>query len=393
MLVLRRTGDDPSVTAFTPPRDPASRLSRHFRRMRLSREMAPYRRGKPAMPVDFSDDRTIYGATLLPQLPQSDVITLHWVAGLLDYESFFAGVPAQTPVVWRLADMNALTGGCHYDEGCGRYASGCGACPQLGSRDPEDLTNRIWRRKQHAYRQAPPGRLQIVALNRWMAEEVRRSPLLGDCPVTIIPNGLDTDAFAPRDKAAARDVLGIPRHGRVVMFAADSVTNRRKGFALLAEALAGLKNVDNLALISVGRGKPAISLDCPHIHLGHVSQDRLLAMIYSAADLFVAPALQDNLPNTVIESLACGTPVVGFDVGGVPDLVCHGETGLLAPVGDVVALRQAIGALLEDEGRRNAMSVRCRERALAEHASAVQVRRYMGLYESIAPAPATSRQV
>lgn len=393
MFVLRRTSDDPSVVAFAPPRDPASRMRRHLRRMQIAREAAPYTTTRPAGFDWFSDDRSIYGATLMPQLPPGDVLTLHWVAGLLDYESFFSSIPARMPVVWRLADMNALTGGCHYDNSCGRYTAGCGACPQLGSHDQEDLSRRIWRRKQHAYRQAPPGRLHIVALNRWMAEEVRQSPLLGGCPVTIIPNGLDTTAYAPRDRAAARDVLGIPQEARVVLFAAHAIENRRKGFALLAEALSGLEDIESLVLVSLGKGKPAMSPRCRHIHLGHVAQDRLLSMIYSAADLFISSALQDNLPNTVIESLACGTPVVGFSVGGLPDLVAHGETGLLVAAGDVAALRQAIRDLLDEEPRRAAMAERCRARALAEHAWDIQVRRYLTLYESIAPGRALSAPV
>jgi glycosyltransferase involved in cell wall biosynthesis len=385
MFVLGRHSDDPSVVALTPPRDPLSRLRRHLRRTRIGREAAAYARSRPEGFDWFSDDRSIYGATLMAQLPPGDVLTLHWVAGLLDYESFFASVPARVPVVWRLADMNPLTGGCHYDNGCGRYASGCGACPQLGSRQEEDLSSRIWRRKREAYRQIPPGRLHIVALNRWMADEVRRSPLLGACPVTIIPNGLDTEAYAPRDKAAARAVIGIPQQAKVVLFAAHAIGNRRKGFALLAEALAGVEGSDDLVLVSLGGGKPAVPAGCRHIHLGLVTQDRLLSMIYSAADLFISPALQDNLPNTVIESLACGTPVIGFGVGGVPDLVRHGENGLLVEAGDVAGLRRAIGGLLEDEGRRGAMAGRCRAGVLAEHAWDVQVRRYVALYESLAP--------
>lgn len=382
MFVLRRFGEDPAVVAFAPPRDPASRARRHLRRVRLQRDMAPYRRRLRRSPADFSDDRTIYGGTLLPQLPPADVITLHWVAGLLDYEPFFATAPARTPLVWRLSDMNAFTGGCHHDQGCGRWHGGCGQCPQLASIDPDDLSRQIWRRKQRAYQHAHGGRLHIVALSRWIAEQVRRSPLLGACPVTIIPNGLDLEAFAPRDRAAARDVLGIPQAARVVLFAASSAVHPFKGFALLAEALAGLDD-ERLVLLSVGNGKPTIASGRRHIHLGHVAQERLLSLVYSAADLYVTPTLQDTLPNTVIESLACGTPVVGFDVGGVPDIVVHGETGLLVPVGNVAELRQAIATLLEDEGRRARMAVRSRERAQAEFAWDLQVRRYMTLYETL----------
>ena len=143
-----------------------------------------------------------------------------------------------------------------------------------------------------------------------MAERVRRSPLLGRFGVTVIPNGVETDVFAPRDKHFARDVLGIPQDANVLLFAADSVTNRRKGFHVLTEALNALPDSSKIALVSVGAGNVEIDNNIPHIHVGHVEDRQRLGLVYSAADVYVVPSLQDNQPNTVLESMACGTPVV-----------------------------------------------------------------------------------
>jgi len=276
--------------------------------------------------------------------------------------------------------MNAFTGGCHFDVGCGKHESGCGACPQLGSVSEEDLSRDIWKRKERVFRAVRHERLHVVALNQWMAEGVRRSPLLGRFGVTVIPNGVETDVFAPRDKHFARDVLGIPQDANVLLFAADSVTNRRKGFHVLTEALNTLPDSSNIALVSVGAGNAKLGHGIPHIHVGHVEDRQRLSLVYSAADVYVVPSLQDNQPNTVLESMACGTPVVGFDVGGIPDMVRPGITGLLAPVGDAHGLRAAILQIFEQRETRASLGAACRRIVMEEYTMDRQVRQYAELY-------------
>jgi glycosyltransferase involved in cell wall biosynthesis len=222
-----------------------------------------------------------------------------------------------------------------------------------------------------------------VAISRWMAATVQGSSLLGGCPVTVIPLGLDVDDFAPRDRCLARDVLGVPREARVILFAADSVENRRKGFKLLAKALVGLDRLPHLFLLSLGRGKPALDTPFPHLHLGYISNDRLLSLVYSAADVFVCPSLQENFAQTALEALACGIPVVGFAIGGLPDMVRHGVTGLLVSPQDVVALRAAIVDLLQDVAKRTEMSAHCRRIAVEEYSLEIQARHYIELYQQL----------
>lgn len=383
MFVFRRRSNDPAVIALKPSSDLPGRLYRLVHRNILKAARYRYRHSRPDGSEVFSDHRSEYGRVLAKQLPSADIINLHWVAGLLDHQAFFSGVPLHTPLVWTLHDMNPFTGGCHYDDGCRKYLTGCGACPQLGSDDPHDLSRRIWQRKREIFGQIDPSRLHIVTPSRWLYKEAKRSPLLGRFPICVIPNGVDTIVFAPRDRGISRAVLEVPQNGKLVMFAADLAENRRKGFALLKEMLAKVDSATGLYLISVGRTKPTMSSRIPHIYLGYINANGLLSLVYSAADLFLIPSLQDNLPNTVLESMACGTPVVGFEVGGIPDMVRPGVTGLLAPPEDVGALRNVTLDLLEDKTRRKEMSANCREIAVKEFSLAVQARSYADLYERI----------
>jgi glycosyltransferase involved in cell wall biosynthesis len=382
MYVVNRRSKDPDVTAFDASKDWISRIHRRYRRQRIVRNFARYRASRPAGFEIFSDDRSEYGDDLVKHLPSCDLINLHWIARYVDYEAFFSAVPRRTPVVWRIADMNPITGGCHVDEGCGRFLKGCGSCPQLGSSLPDDLSSQVWTRKQKTFHGVDARRLHFVALNRWMAGNVAQHPFLQKFPVTIIPNGVDTEVFAPRDRKFAREVLGLPQDATILLFVADVIQTRYKGFAVLTEALSRLGDQPNLLLLSVG-SKPIFNGKTPHTHLGYITDDRVMLLAYNAADLFVVPALYDNSPNTILEAMACGIPVVAFETGGIPDMVRPGGTGLLVPRHDVAALKAAIEDLIQHPDKRQAMGTRSRETALQEYTLSLQTRRYAELYKSL----------
>lgn len=388
MLVEERKTSDPDVRAFRPPSDLPTRLRRKLRRAAIARDAARYP-NRPASLDWFSDDRTPYAGQIVAQVPPCDLINLHWVAGFVDYEGFFPdAVRLGVPLVWRLADMNAFTGGCHYDDGSGKFTEWCGACHQLGSTDENDLSRQIWLRKQRGLSHVPPGRLHLVATSRWIAAEAKRSGLLGDRPVTIIPNGLDVNEFRPREQKFARDFFDLPPGAKIVLFAADSADTVRKGFVYLAEAMQSMRGVDDLLLLSVGGGKPTLDASVRHIHLGRIQDDRVLSLAYSAADVYVIASLQESFGQTVIESMACGTPVVGFASGGIPDMVRPGVTGLLAPTKDVAALRQAVTQVLADPAKQREMGAHCRRVAVEEYSLEVQARAYASLYQSLIGRPA-----
>jgi glycosyltransferase involved in cell wall biosynthesis len=220
-----------------------------------------------------------------------------------------------------------------------------------------------------------------------MATQAEQSSLLSGMRVSVIPNSLDTDLFSPQDRQASRKELGIPHDAEVVLFSAASVVDRRKGFQFLAQALATLDDPHGkLLLVSLGKGRPKITTPVPHLHLGRITDDSHLAQAYSAADLFAIPSLQDNLPNTVLESMACGTPVVGFAVGGIPEMVRPGVTGLLATPQDANSLGSVISELVAQPDLRAQMRVNCRRIAEHEYALEVQARRYGELYQELTAA-------
>jgi glycosyltransferase involved in cell wall biosynthesis len=387
MFVANCTREGQRVLTFTPPMDFNSRLGRTWRRKSLARELDRY--GKEGLDAGelFSDDRSQHGRDPLRQIPPCDVLHLHLIAGFLDLRSLFDWLPHQIPVVWTLHDLNPFTGGCHFDAGCRRYRGECGTCPKLGGREENDLSRQIWNRKQTAYNRMPAERLQLVAPCRWVADEARHSFLLGRFPVTVIPYGVDVEAFAPRERAFARDALGIPREAKVLVFAALNVSERRKGFSLLIEALSGLRDDPNLFLLVVGGHSAVQGVGIPCRSLGYVTSDRLLSIVFSAADLCVVPTLQETGPLIVIESLACGTPVVGFPAGDMPDMVRSGLTGLLVPSGDSAALRDGIRRLLACPQTLGKMRVACRQVAVGEYSIDIFARRYLNLYESILEKP------
>lgn len=367
---------NPNASIFDGPKD---RLKRRWPNHRFDR----YRQTRPDGLELFSQARTVRGSRMAESLPDADIYNLHWIRGFIDPLPFFRAT--EQPVVWTLHDMNPFTGGCHYNVECRRFEDRCGRCPQLGSNHEKDLSRTVWARKEEAYRGAlDNGRLHIVALCKWMAEEVKSSALLSEAPVHIIPNGLDHHSFRPRETQGMRSALEIPSDHRIVLFVAQSARNHRKGFDLLAKAL-GAMDKDDVTLLSIGGKEPDLKTSLAHVHLGTIGSDLLLSVFYSLADLFVIPSRQDNLPNTVLESMACGTPVVGFDTGGIPDMVRPGETGWLAETGNVRALREAIAQALADESAREQRGTRAREVVEAEYTLERQAQQYTDLYEHILP--------
>src|SRR5919109_1490326 len=246
MFVAEKLTDDPAVTVFQPPRDLFSRLRRRLQRKQLTYGMTRYQSARRTDQASFNDDRVPGGPDLLAQLPAGDVINIHVMFGFIDYRTFLTAVPQHTPVVRTLHEMSFFTGGCHYDVGCGKYTERCGACPRLGSHRERDLSRQSWRRKHAALSVVPQDRLHLVAPSHWLADEAKRSSLLQKFPVTVIPLAVDTEVFCPRDRRGAREALGIPSDALVVLFVASLISQPLKGFALLAQALNGLRDFTNL---------------------------------------------------------------------------------------------------------------------------------------------------
>jgi glycosyltransferase involved in cell wall biosynthesis len=321
-----------------------------------------------------------------PWFREADVVQVFNTHGGYFSHLALARLSRLRPIVWRLSDMWAMTGHCAYSYECGRWQTGCGRCPHLAEypRLSWDTSALLWRMKRRVYAES---RMTIVAPSRWLEGLARRSPLLNRFPIARIPNGLDTAVFRPRPKGEARKRFGLSGDGPVVMFSASSVQVERKGGRLLEQALGRLAQaVSGVRLLVVGDGADSWQAFSPMAMTaaGYLDRDEDLAAAYSAADLFVLPTLADNLPNGILESMACGTPAVSFDVGGVSDAVRHLETGYLARPQDAGDLAEGMRCLLEDAQLRTRLGRRGREVAEAEYTLERQAGEFLKLYRQVA---------
>jgi glycosyltransferase involved in cell wall biosynthesis len=379
MLVAQRFGDDPGVVEFNPFSPAPSIVGRAF--FRLSRRL--HRPSVDKAGAYFSPDWSLTGWRLPSQLPECDVVNLHWVADLLDFRTL-PHLAERHPIVWTFHDMNAFTGGCHYSGVCDRFVDRCGSCPQLmTTTNDADLTRGVLERKRQVLARVSRSRLTVVSPSQWLAREARRSALFREFDVRVIPNGVDLQEFRPMERTEARRRLNLPLNARIVLFVADLVADRRKGLRLLLKAFREIQDIPDLLLVTLGRGGYEAGTQHATRHLGslHASED--LRAAYSAADAFAIPSLQDNLPNTILESMACGTPVVGFAAGGVREAVINGVSGLLAPTGDFGALAGALYRILEDRPLRSTLSRHARLRVEREYAIGLQAQRYASLYQEL----------
>ena len=317
------------------------------------------------------------------QIPQADVVNLHWISKFVDFPTFFCHQRLPNIIVWTLHDMNAFTGGCHYDYSCGKFNYGCGCCPQLNSKDPHDLSHQIWLQKKEIYDQIGSKKLHLIAPSQWLADKCSHSVLLNKFPIKVIPYGLDLSELAPREKTFAREVLGIPENSKVLMFVAHSMKTYRKNFASILNILPELQKLMPIYLLTVGANLEEIDLKIPHQHAGYIQNERLLSLIYSAADIFLTTSLEDNLPNTIIESLACGTPVVGFAVGGIPEMIENGVNGHLVPPGNNTALIKAVFNILSNKNLLSRMAQASRQFAKHKYSDSEIARRYQECYRRL----------
>lgn len=333
-------------------------------------------------PANFGKDITQH-----PWVQEADVLHLHWVnQGFLSVEGIGALSQLGKPVVWTLHDMWTFTGGCHYSGACTNYERSCGNCPYLAKPSDRDLSHRIWSRKKEAY--SPT--LRVVTCSEWLAKTARKSSLLQHMKVSSIPNPIDTNLFFPIDEELKRNFWrskNLNPENPKLLFVAMNVAEERKGFRYLQESLQILKSQHHdfqLDIIVMGKAQEEALATLPYpVHaLGLVRQQAELAMIYGASDVFVIPSLEDNLPNTVMEALACGTPVAGFATGGIPEMAGHLEQGYIAPQRDSQALADGIYWILQ-RADISVLRRQAREKVEAEYARPVVAAKYMKVYEEV----------
>jgi len=363
MLVQNKMSDDRTVIA------PRSKVQRGIAAVKPALDQLPFLACRDR-------DRTIniYSSGWQPNNIVSkineinpDIINLHWICG--GFVPIEALSKLKQPLVWTLHDMWAFTGGCHYSGECDRYKQSCGACPQLGSDRNWDLSRWIWRRKAKAWQNL---NLTLITPSKWLGDTARSSSLFKNIPIEVIGNGIDPQIYQPHTREVARKILNLPINKKIILFGAlNSTQDKRKGFELLLAALQKLQNlISNQAveLVIFGSSAPNESIDFGFEarYVGKFSDDVSLSLLYASADVFVAPSIQDNLPNTILEAMFCGTPCAAFNIGGIPDMIEHQQNGYLAQPFLPEDLAQGLDWILADSVRYQELSNNCRNKAIAQ---------------------------
>lgn len=307
-----------------------------------------------------------------------DIVHLHWISKGFMSISDIGRIKA--PIVWSLHDMWPFTGGCHYDEWCGAFVKGCGSCKVLGSDKANDLSSKVFSVKQKAYANAD---ITVVGLSNWLAEEARKSKLFADKTIVNLPNPIDPEEFGPINKAFARQLFGLPADKKLILFGAMSATaDPRKGFSQLAGALEQLSSDYKLVVFGSEEPRTPQGFKQKAHYLGMLNDNVSLKALYNAADVMVVPSLQENLSNAIMESLACGTPVVAFDIGGNGDMITHQQNGYLATPFDIKDLAKGIDQQLTELVTVN-RSQQISNATYARFAMSNVIPRYIELYQSI----------
>ena len=388
MRVMRHGTDDDRTTGGAPHHGLGSRIQRKALRTLWTRRSRGWATANASM-CSFG----YLGAGLVDELNSSaaQVLHLHWVQD--DMLSVRDIGRLEKPIVWTLHDMWAFCGGEHYDPNDGpgaRFRRGYDVAGRPAGETAPDLNRLTWEAKRRHW---AGKKFTIVSPSRWLAECAAGSSLLAGCAVHVIPNALDTDGvWKPVPRDVARAALGLPVDKRLVLMGAEGgTTDPRKGGDLLrammdrvaARSSAGSGPSSGIELVVYGQSAPTRMehWPCPVHWLGNIRDDRVLALAYSAADATVVPSRQDNLPNGAVEAQACGTPVLAFDIGGLPDIVTHQVTGWLAKPFDVDGLADGLLWLLAQEDRRLSLSQEAREQAITRYAPAGIAARYAAVYD------------
>jgi glycosyltransferase involved in cell wall biosynthesis len=372
MLVQERRSHDPSVIAATGP---------------VSGLMNPVRPYIDfALPLLRVRKRILFSTSLIPDRIAGeidrinpDVVHLNWITGgFIRIESL---AKINRPVIWTLHDMWAFTGGCHNTVECIRYRQSCGRCPILHSSSENDLSRKVFQRKQKAYQSIQ--NLTITTPGRWLAKLAMESPLLQNRRVEVVPNGLDTNVYKPLDKRESRQKLGLPQDKKLILFGAiRGVNNPIKGFDLLMEALRDL-DPDKYELLVFGSERSAVAdnLRMKTRFFGHISDESMLVALNSAADVVAVPSLQEVFGQAASEAMACGTPVVAFAHTGLLDIVKHQETGFLATPFKSKELAEGIAWIVADDERYRRLSEASRAGAVEKFDAAVVADSMLELYK------------
>lgn len=309
----------------------------------------------------------------------ADVVNLHWVTdGFLTIEQIGR---IEKPVVWTLYDMWAFCGTEHYgvDSLDARWRTGYTQANRPADESGWDLDRNAWERKRRHWRPST-----VVPASTWLTQAAHESALMANWPIIRIPHVVDTQVFIPIDKQEARRILGLPGDAPVIAFLASAgIGDRRKGFDLLEQALPAVRDAHpdvRLAIAGPAQTENSAIAGVPVTWTGSLHGDEALRALYGSADVLAVPSREDNMPLTAMEAQTCGRAVVGFEIGGLPDIVAHHQTGYLAPAGDTASLAVGLVEALSDARAEDVWGQAARARALATWSGPVVVQQYLDAY-------------
>ena len=326
--------------------------------------------------------------TSLPEFKQADVIHLHWInQGMLSLRNIEKILESGKPVVWTMHDMWPFTGICHHADTCDRYMTECHDCPYLyGGGSKKDIAYKTFQKKKKLLAQS---HITFVACSQWLEGLAKKSALLQGQTVTNIPNAININLFKPRDKQEARRKCGLPADKKLLLFGSLKTTDKRKGVDYLIEACKLLKEKypemsDQLGVVIVGKEAEQVTqlLPFPVYNMDYVSDEKKLVDIYNAVDLYVTPSLQENLPNTIVEAMACGIPCIGFNVGGIPQMIDHLHNGYVAEYKSADDFANGIHWALSQGNYQELSEEACRK-AITSYSEHTIAKKYIDIYNKV----------
>ena len=354
--MLVRDKETDSLTVAELPRSPFLRW--HFLWERFVIFCRLHFSRKHLFEVDIANAGT--DITALREFEEADIIHLHWInQGMLSLKNIRKILRSGKPVIWTMHDIWPATAICHLTLGCRNFTTACRQCRLLpGGGSAKDLASSVWNKKQ---RMVEDENIYYVACSRWLESEAKKSALLQGQKITSIPNPIDTHIYNRCNKQEARQRLGLPLDRKLILFASQRVTNENKGMSYLIHACRQLKDIPQLGVVILGGHAEEVvgQLPLEAYPLGYVNDERRIVDVYNAADVFVLPSLSENLPNTIMEAMACGVPCVGFKVGGIPEEIDHRKNGYVADYRSAEDLSRGIRWILteadSEELSRNAV--------------------------------------
>ena len=315
-----------------------------------------------------------------PLIRQADIVCVYWVGANFLTPQQIGEI--NKPIVWRLSDKWPFTGGCHYSGDCKRYEDHCGSCPQLVTNKKKDFTWFQWKRKNRSWHNK---NITVVAPSSWIADAAGRSSLFRNRPIVRVGTGVDHNVFKPINKEQAKEALNIPLNSKVILFGANNaLESTYKGGIFFRKMIEQLADKEyTFLLFGSDKSQQTDDINKKVKFLGVLREEKDLQQAYSAADVFICPSIEDNLPNTVLESMACGTPCIAFrNSGGVVDVIDHKENGYLAEFKNVDDLVNGI-VWMSEANNDGKISEKARAKILNEFTLEKQVNSLIALYRSI----------